>query len=227
MWRNFLTPTFAVEFLVIIVVWWGVYLLVKKWWTAPTYTVKSDYLRVPTNNALVVLGLLLPILTALAAYLYMNAPQSSYSSLLASIVVMFLVLVVAMWETHSLIGMGGTDDTIVININHDRNLVVGLGLIFALLLLGLLYFAIFFLFELTPLPGPAAKPGDDGRTAYFLSVRKAYLDQTREQVIQSWGKPNSTNADNTKFEYFFDGSTIHLHFDANGRLQAINETRNK
>jgi hypothetical protein len=123
--------------------------------------------------------------------------------------------------------VAGTDDNIVINIPEDRSLGVGLAVIFALFLLGLLYFAIFLLYELTPLPGPAPKPGDDGRTAYFLSVRKAYLDQTREQVIQSWGKPNRTNADNTEFEYFFDGSTIHLRFDTNGRLQAIHETRNK
>jgi len=224
MWQKFLTWTFLIEASIILIVWVLVFLIVKKYWIGPKYTLKSDYLRVPTNNALIVLGLLVPILTGLAAYLYTNAPEASYSSLLASILVMFIVLIVAVWETHSLIQVGRNDDVIEIDIPAHRSLMVGLGLIFALLILGLIYFAIFFLVELSPAKIKVSTGGDSNST-FVLTKRRVQINQTRDQILQEWGKPDKANSSNTEFEYTSDQSTVRLQFDEGGKLQSVSETR--
>src|SRR5437773_7489832 len=100
MLRKFNTLTFWIELGIALVVWLLAFLAVKRYWKKQTYVMKSDYLRVPTNNAMVVLGLIIPILVALAAYFYAKAPEASYSSLLSAIVVLFIVLLIAIWETH-------------------------------------------------------------------------------------------------------------------------------
>src|SRR5438552_592651 len=103
MLRKFNTLAFWIELGIAVVVWLLAFLAVKLYWKKQEYQMKSDYLRVPTNNAMVVLGLLIPILVALASYFYTKAPEASYSSLLSAIVIFFVVLLIAIWETHAIL----------------------------------------------------------------------------------------------------------------------------
>jgi hypothetical protein len=83
---QFMTMRFGIEIAIAIVLA-GIVILAVCYYNPQIKekTIKVDYFRIPTNNALVVLGLLVPILTALAAYLYTSDPSGQYSFLLASI----------------------------------------------------------------------------------------------------------------------------------------------
>lgn len=120
--------------------------LVRHYWKEDV-EFKSDYLRVPINNTLVILGLIVPVLVALASYLYINNPKGSYSFLLAAIVLFFSVLIVAIWETFALLSIASKEEIVKIR-KKNLNIIIGMSWMYGVLILGLRYFAIFFLIEL-------------------------------------------------------------------------------
>ncbi len=188
-------------------------------------TVKTvDYFRVPTSNALVILGLLLPSLVAVASYLYINNPEGRYSSLLATIVVLFLVLIVAIWETFALLKKGDSANQITIDLPEDRRYVTALGLMYGLLLLGLFYVAVFFLFELPQKRiGSAQQPISP--SGYQLMKPIPRIDQTKDQILSMWGPPTSEDVAGRILIYESDHSVVRLTFDANQKLVEINDRR--
>ena len=224
MLHKFNTPTFWIEIVCAIVVWILAFVAIKRYWKEEEFKIKSDYLRVPTNNAMVVLGLLIPILVALASYFYTKEPEATYSSLLAAIVVLFIVLIVAIWETHSILQVATNTDTVTIRIPGDRSLIVGLAVIYSFLVLGLVYFSIFFLFELSPLKSP--KPATNVSGPSFNLVKpRVHINESRDEILQSWGAPTNSDAGKTQLDYRSDQSTVRLLFDEQGKLKEIIETR--
>lgn len=215
--------------LIAIVVGVLVYLAAKLYWkTTPTdkpHEIKVDYIRVPVSNALVVLGLLTPILVALASYLYMNSPEANYPSLLSTIVLMFIVLIIAVWETHAILNVASTTDLIKLHMPKDRAYIILLHLIYAYLTLGLIYFAIFFLFEISP----HARKGEESKICDPVTLIKPRvgINQSKEEVVQSWGEPNTIDASTSSFEYQSDLSTVQLIFDRDGKLKEIIELRSQ
>ena len=186
--------------------------------------IKIDYFRIPTNNALVVIGLLVPILTGLAAYLYTNDPSAKYSLLLASIAVLFVVLIVAVWETFSLLGKAQTADIIRIKLPDDRKYITGMGLMYAFLILGLLYFALFFLFELSPAKRETTATTNSASAASLLKPR-ARIAQSKDELVKSWGAPTAQDSTGKTLTYESDQSEIRLVFDNEGKLMEIVEKR--
>jgi len=209
---------------VAIAIWIFAFLAVRYYAKKQQYEVKSDYLRVPTNNAMVVLGLLIPILVALASYFYVKEPEATYSSLLAAIVVFFIVLIVAIWETHSILQAATNTDSVTIKIPADRSLLVGLAVIYSYLVLGLLYFSVFFLFELSPVKA-TNRNSELPQASFKLVKRRPYINQSRDEILQSWGAPTNADPDKKKLDYQSDQSSLRLVFDDEGKLQEIIEMR--
>lgn len=210
----------------IVLVWAVVMSLVTRylWRNVPTRPMKADYLRVPTNSALTILGLLTPVLVALAAYLYTNFPQGTYTFLLATITVFFMVLFVAIWETFSILRKATITDTIELTMPEDLRFIVGMGWIYSFLLIALIYFSLFFLFELAP--PPSVPPQGVGKgDSYYLAKPKAHIDQLKADVVKQWGEPTSANQAGNQIDYDTEQSTVHLQFDATGKLKQIVETR--
>lgn len=227
MWEKFLTVRFAIEIATAIAIAGGIFFAAKYYYRNITEReMKADYLRVPTNNALIVLGLLVPVFIGLAAYLYTKVPQGNYSSLLAAIVLLFLVLIVAVWETFAILKKASSKDIIRLNMPNDLRYIRGMGLMYTFLIVGLIYFAIFFLFEITPYRKEAdvtvsVKP------FYRLSKPKANIDNSREEILRIWGEPSSYDTSGTKLIYETSQSTLELEFDDEDLLIRIIEKRKK
>ena len=221
---QFTTLRFLIEMLIASAVCLIVYFASRTYNKRGHREMKVEFFRIPTSNALVVLGLLVPIMVALASYLYVNNPEGKYSSLLATIVVMFLVLVVAIWETFALLKKGGKGDAITITMPADRRFVTGLGLMYGLLLLGLFYFAVFFLFEL-PRKALNSSQRAFGPAVYPLLKPNPRIDQTRDQILSVWGQPSGEDQANRILIYESDHSVIRLTFDEKQKLVEINDRR--
>ena len=183
---QFMTLRFGVEIGLAALLCLIIYVAARVYNKSGEREVKVDYSRTPTSNALVVIGLLVPLMVGVASYLYVSNPERKYSSLLATIVVMFVVLVVAIWETFALLQKGGNSDSIKIKLPQDRRYIIGLGWMYALLLLSLVYFGMFFLFEL-PATGAAGKPEPAGPAVYVLLKPQLKIDQTKDETLRAWG----------------------------------------
>lgn len=189
---------------------------------------KADYLKAPTSNALTVLGLVVPILVALTSYLYSNRPTANYGSLLATIVLYFMVLIVAIWETFSLLQKAQTDDTIELIYPQDRVYVTGLGLMYGMLVLGLLFFAYFFLFEIRPAEAVANSAGTLSalrpmEAVYLVERPLLQVDETKADVLRLWGQPSRASANTA--EYDLDRSVLRIAFDKNERIEQLSVVR--
>lgn len=221
---QFITKTFAIEIAIAIFFCIVIYWVVRHY-NKGTSKVKLDYFRVPTNNVLVILGLLAPIMIGLASYLYVNNPKGHYSSLLATITVMFLVLIVTLWETFALPKKAdATDDTITLTFPGDLKYIVGLGWMYALLLLALGLFAWFFLFEL-PSATVVSSPQAPAHSSYALLKPAVSIGQSRQEVLSIWGASTSEDSVNRVLIYESTQSVIRLTFDQNQVLVEVNEKR--
>jgi hypothetical protein len=182
----------------------------------------ADYLKTPTSNVLTVLGLTVPILVALISYLYTSQPKSDYGSLLSTTTLYFVVLLIAIWETFAILKKAGDDDKLTLTYPADRRFVTGLGLMYGMLILGLIYFASFFLFEVS---APVRTPD----TAVAVSAnqtllrRELYVNTTRDEMVRAWGAPARASAG--VVEYDSPTSIIKIVFDTGGNIQSISETR--
>lgn len=188
------------------------WIFTKKYWKQEI-EIKSDYLKVPINNSLIVLGLIIPILVALVSYLYIKNPEGTYSSLLATIILYFFVLLIAIWQTFSIISVASKDDTIKIEIPKDRKIITSMAWMYGLLILGLLYFAIFFLFEIEFLP---KKVEIEEQISDFILLEKPQIkiNQSKDQIIEIWGEPISyLDIEQKRLKYKSKDSVIYLDFD--------------
>lgn len=178
---------------------------------SPERSVRTTYFTTPANSALSTVGIIIPALAGLFTFLYSTSPGHSYSSLLAAIAFFFMVLLLAVWLTFSLMKKAKADENITLRFPKDRRFITSIGLMQVFLLISLLYLAIFLLVEL---PVPARKaPG----TA-LLAKSMVKVGQTRSEVEHLWGTPSSSSSIT---EYKNDRSTFRLFFDASGRLGKI------
>jgi hypothetical protein len=225
--RQFLSITVAVE-LTIAAVWtvtlWAASKYYSKALAGKSVKLKSDYLKTPTSNALTVLGLLVPILVALTSYLYSTKPDVDYGSLLTTIILYFGVLIVAIWETFAILKKASQDDTIELTYPQDRRFVTGLGLMYGMLILGLCYFAFFFLFEIKPSQPSPIQTQASAAPAPFLVYRPVLnVDDSRALVLQTWGSPARWKGNDAEYDSL--QATVRLTFDDLGKLRQITVTR--
>lgn len=215
--------TFYVEMLIAAAWFTFLYVCVRQYWTN-TREIKEDHLKIPTNNSLIVLGLLIPILVALVSYLYTKNPDGNYSSLLSTIILLFIVLVVAVWETFAIMGLSSTNDKITLTMSKDRKVITGLAMMYGFLILGLVYFSIFFLFEIEA----AGEQVVEVQKKEYILLKKTTprINQTKNELLKSWGSPSAYRDKNREvLEYKARDSIIHLYFDKEGRLSKIFEFR--
>jgi hypothetical protein len=227
--RQFFSLTVAVE-LIIAAVWALTLWLMARYYAKPldgkSIKLKSDYLKTPTSNALTVLGLVVPILVALTSYLYASRPDANYGSLLTTIILYFGVLVLAIWETFAIIKRAKDDDSLLLSYPDDRRFITGLGLMYGMLILGLCYFAFFFLFEIRPqTTKPITSEAKPSAATYLVARPPISLDTTRDQLLQSWGSPHAST-DNT-CEYALNNGVMRVSFDKTGRVEQFAVTRYK
>ena len=80
------------------------FVLATRWYNKPATTRKLsvDYFRTATSTSLTIVGLLAPILVAVLSYLYLQKPSGNYSVLLATVVLLYVVLVLAVWATFAI-----------------------------------------------------------------------------------------------------------------------------
>jgi len=221
---EFINIKFAVEMFFALLVATILWVVMRLSWKK-SVEIKSDYLKTPTNNVLIVLGLVIPILVALASYLYTKNPEGVYSFLLATIVLYFFVLLLAIWQTFSIISVASIGDTIKIKIPEDRKIIISMSWMYGFLVLGLIYFAIFFLCELES-PSKTVKTGRKFTDFILLEKPEIEINQNKDQIIKAWGEPiNYLDEEKNKLKYQSDNSIIFLDFDKNGILYKILKIR--
>lgn len=224
--EQFISLRFWIEIAISVLVAVAIYIATRYYnRSSAEKDIKVDYFRVPTNNVLIVLGLLVPSLVTLASYLYVKDPRGNYASLLATIVLMFFVLIVAIWETFALLKKAQNGDVIKVKMPDDRKYIIGMGWMYASLLIGLIYFSIFFLFELVPVNNQKNEEVLSKVNAYYLLKPKIRINQPKEEVIKLWGQPISEDATNRKLQYESENSILQLSFDEQQKLVEIFEKR--
>ena len=225
MLRQFWSATIAVELSVALgwaIILWLASRYYSKALSGQKVTVKADYLKAPTTTALTVLGLVVPILVALTSYLYVTEPNANYGSLLSTIILYFGVLILAIWETFAILQKATPQDTVDLTYPDDRKFVTALGLMYGMLVLGLLYFAYFFLVEVRP-NAPTAGLARWAGASYFVQRPAIKIDNDRTTVYGSWGTP--ARGSSQSVEYDTDKGVIAIEFDADGKVRQITERR--
>lgn len=223
MLRQFFSVTVAIE-LSLAATWFVVLCVASRYYSkaqnGKPRSLKADYLKAPTSTALTVLGLLLPILVALTSYLYTTRPTLEYGSLLTTIVLYFVVLLVAIWETFAILKKADDTDIIQLTYPTDRRFITALGLMYGGLLLGLFFFAYFFLFEIRPAPAIATPT-----TAATQLVQRTplMLDMARDDVHRLWGIPSRSS--NYFDEYDGDKCKFVVVYDHTGKILKLTAQR--
>ena len=219
---KFHTIKFGILVVIMIVTWLVTYLVTRYYWnTAPEQTLKSDFLKVPINNTLTVMGVVCPLLIALASYLYVNMPVSDYSYVLGSITIFTVTLIVSIWETFCLLNKARADDTIKLLWANDSAILTGMGILYSSLILGVVYLILFFLFDL-PI-APAAQPPIASNIGIALTKPLPQIGQSKADIESALGTPNKSGPDT--IEYQGSGVDLELQFDSAGTLQRIIERR--
>jgi hypothetical protein len=217
-----MTSWFWIEVLVAVVLAVAVILLTNEYYRGKANrTLDVEFLRTPTTNILAVLGLLLPLLIALAAYFYKEAPDLKYPSLLASIVLMFLVIVAAVWHSYALLSADSTDSKVTITIPKDLQFISTIGVMYIWLILSLTYIGIFFVREL-PVPTSHSLRRTQG-SEYFIGKPYVSINERKDAILRTWGVPTTDSAG--VLYYISPISTIRMSFDSSGTLLSITEAR--
>jgi hypothetical protein len=222
--RYVLTSFFIGAMAFAIAVWIGVHYYAKYSHRDRTKRVmKSEFLRVPANNTFTVIGLLLPILAALSAYLYTTKPAGDYTRLVTVIAVLLAALMIAIWETFALLKKATTGDEITLEIPGDLRFITGLGILYAYLLMALILLVWFFLFDL---PGSSVPTRNLAGTAqYYIGKPGLRIGDSAGQIEKVWGAPVERRPAQRLLRYDAPESIIELTFDGQGTLERIVQTR--
>lgn len=218
-----LTLKFGILLIITLVVWAIISFAARAYWKdVPEKSLKSDYLKVPINNTLSVMGIVCPLLIAVAAYLYVNLPTSDFSYILASIADFTAALIIAIWETFSLLGKATTDDNIKLSWANDSAIIRCMGILYSSLILGVVYLVLFFLLDLSILP--PAQPQSSATNGIALTKPLPRIGQSKSDIVSALGAPTKTISPDT-LVYEGSGVDLQLQFDNTGALQKITEQR--
>jgi hypothetical protein len=220
---KFHTLKFGILVIITLVAWLVIYFSARQYWkSVPERTIKSDYVKVPINNTLMVMGIVCPLLIALASYLYVNLPAADYSFVLASIAVFTVTLIVAIWETFCLLNKATADDNIKLSWANDSSILTGMGILYSSLIVGVIYLILFFLLDL-PI-APAAQPQATANTGVALTKPRPQIGQSRSDILLALGAPSKPGSPDT-LEYQGTAVDLELQFDSAGTLKKIIEQR--
>jgi hypothetical protein len=179
-----------------------------------------DYFRTATSTSLTIVGLLAPVLVAVLSYFYLKSPTGDYSVLLATVVLLYVVLVLSVWATFAILRKAKGESAITLTFPADRKYITSMGLMYAFQLLALFLFAYFFLIDL-PRSHVAEAPAPivGGRLLLRPSLS---LGASRDDVLRAWGAPSSIGGPRA-LGYSTDSSTIVVEFNESDRVSAIVE----
>ena len=184
-----------------------------------TRKMSVDYFRTATSTSLTIVGLLTPILVAVLSYLYLKQPSGNYSVLLAVVVLLYIVLVLAVWATFAILRKAKGDSVITLSFPADRKYITSMGLLYSLQLLALVLFAYFFLIDFPRThAGEAAVQTVGGR----LLLRPAIaVGTSRSEVLRVWGPPASATA--RSLTYSTGSASLVVQLDQTDHVSAIIE----
>jgi len=130
---------------------------------------------------------------------------------------------VAFWLTFALLRKGSGKEIVTIEIPKDIHYIAAMGMMYALMLMGLFYGTAYFLFEL-----PSATKQSTAVTlspSVVLNKPPLKMDLSRGDVERLWGEPSTYDSLSRRFEYDSQGSKIYLEFDRDWKLAKIQEIR--
>lgn len=191
-----------------------------------TKTFQAELFRAPTANVLTTLGLLVPVMIGLLAYLFERNPLAPFSFLAAAISFCLVALVVSVWESFALISVpltGANKDQIELTFSKDRPLVTSLGIMYTSLLLSICYLCCFLLFEMGAVAGPS-QAGVAGAGVY-VGRPHLLLGTSRAAVTNTWGQPFKSDTQTGSWTYITANAVVTLAFDPAGNLMTVTHTR--
>lgn len=183
-----------------------------------------DLFKMPTSFSMQALGIVVPILIALASYIYLNSPEQTFQFLLASISIYSFVFVLATWSSFTLpnVSVDIADNTIKLEAGKSNHmaLIHVRGLMYILLLYGFILLMLFFLQELKSKPNRQVDPLTIEHSAALLKRPLVSIGYTKNKVIESWGAPLKVNNEN-EWQYTVNNIHIIMHFSHDGTIIKI------
>lgn len=195
------------------------------------------FLRDPANTTLTIAGLLVPILSGIASYLYANYPAARFPSLIAAVVVTLFAMGAALWTNFSLLSLaddsGGTE-VLTFKEGKSRHFIVFRGCMFVWLGLALAYTSFGLLTEVPSKAQPQkvivvedVKPLPTAFIGYFLAKPPMQLDRKKTEVLRAWGAPSRIDTEMHRLLFDSQDAVLSLRFDAADRLVEFTATKSK
>ena len=118
-----LTTTFLIDAVVVAVVWIGLVVAGKKYLNASTnVSVSAEQLRASLQNSLSTIGMLLPLIAALAAYNVIIGETSHPSWLVMAILILTITSFVLIWYNFTLIRLSSTTGQVTLTLPETVSL---------------------------------------------------------------------------------------------------------
>lgn len=153
MWPQVFNLRFVIAILIAVACCVGVVLLGKALNRGAPKQISSpaELFTKPIDNTFTVLGIAIPALGGLLAFLYSSYPTGRYSLLFASLLICIFVLLLAVWLSFSIWRVASETGTLILQTDRDYKYLAVRILMYFGLMLALGYFVAFCLMELEPL----------------------------------------------------------------------------
>lgn len=151
----------------------------------------ANYFRIPIYHSIIILSFLLPLIISITAYLVANFPDSEVSSLLTSILILFVSLVVAIWQSFAILKVANSEnDLITLKIPDDLRFISAIGIIYITMIFGFLLLSKFFLFDFR-IHQPQKSSHSITQSNGGTYIRKHYFEigLKEEEIKKIWGSP--------------------------------------
>lgn len=181
------------------------------------------YITEPTSNSLAIVAILIPILTATAAYLFTNNPTGNFSFLWLSILLLIIALITSLWVSFSLLSIASENEVVKFSFPQDISYIQGMGITYFALLLAIMFLILFFLFDFSIAYSNYSV--DQEINQINLIHPPVKINETKNSVQNTWGSPIEINIDEHLWRYESLDSIYLLKFDNNGRLSCITQKR--
>ena len=134
-----------------------------------TVSVNREYFQGALQNSLSTIGVLLPLLTGLAAYLFVTGATANLSLLLMAIVILAGTMFVLIWTNFSLIRLFSAPNTpVTLTFPNDRPFVTANGIVYVGIALSIVHAILFLLVGLEPHTPPPPVPAVSAHVGFSV-----------------------------------------------------------
>ena len=221
--RQFLNWEYGIALSITIAFILVFYFATKHYWKSKTdVEIHADFIRNPMSISLTILGMLIPLLAALTAYLLSVNPNGNFSLLLASITILLITLLSAIWLTFSLLKLGSKDNVIKLTFPSDIAFIQLSGIVYGLLILGIFSIVVFFLFRFEYKPiNPVITAIGIPSNSIYLEKPMIQISQKKLDLIQLWGMPSGEDKSTNTFTYNTNNSEIKILLNSTDDINEI------